>query len=148
MKHSHGSQRQTLHDWSGLVRCWGQTHSTDVHWWGWTSKRTRDNIEKVWEAILQQNGVCLSCPTEIASNSSTDIHVCVCMPTCARLHTNSTIVQTLSEPSNTCWVQSLQRMPQPHTKLLLWWSWSQHYKNTTLTSFSSYWLYNGIKVAI
>lgn len=100
--------------------------------------RTRDDIEKVWEAILEQNGICLSCPAKVASNSSTGIQNMCTLPKCKHR----------VNPSNTCWVQSLQRMPRPHTKLPLWWSWSQRYKNTKVTTFSSYWLYNGIEVAI
>lgn len=51
----------------------------------------RDNSEKVWVAILEQNGTCLSCPAEVAGNSSTRIHIM-----CKTLQTEWTIQHMLS----------------------------------------------------
>lgn len=109
MKHSHWPQRLTLHDWSRAVRCWGETKRISHPFVKMTKKEYMTTLGKVWEAILGQNGVCLSCTAKEASNSSTEIHNMYTN----QLGTNLTEVQTLSEPSDTCWVQSLQRMPQP-----------------------------------
>lgn len=53
IKHSHWSQRQTLHYWSGLVRCWGQTHGTNVHLWG----RQVRNTWQHWKSVRSHFGV-------------------------------------------------------------------------------------------
>lgn len=100
-------------------------------WQHWKSVRSHFGVKWHLLELLNQNGQTTQA---------------LAYATCAQ-H-NSTKVQTLSGPSNTCWVQSLQRMPWPHTKLLLWLSWTQLNKYTTVTSFTNYWLYNGVKVAM
>lgn len=139
IKHSQWSQQQTLRDWSGFCSLLG----TDR--WQWCPlvrmTRTHDNTGK---SVRSHFGVKWHLLELLSQNGQTT--QALAYATCAQ-H-NSTRVQTLSGPSNTCWVQSLQRMPWPHTKLLLWLSWTQLNKYTTVTSFTNYWLYNGVKVAM
>lgn len=137
--HSHGAQQQTLHDWSGLPRCWGQTHDTDVHSWGGQERMT--TLKNVWGAILEVKWRLFE-----LLNQKRPATQALANATCAQQ--NCPKVQTLSGPSNACWVQSSQRMPWPHYKLLLRWSRPPLHKYTTVTSFTIYWLYNGIKVAM
>lgn len=91
--------------------------------------RASDDTEKVWEAISEEKWHLFELPNR-ERPATQALAICA-------------VYQTRSEPSKTCCVQSLQRMPWPHTKLFLWLSWSQYNKNDFIL-----WLYNGIEVAI
>lgn len=110
----------------------GDTHSGDsgVHLWGWRVKKKKNvtTLKKCEKPFwIKMAFVWVAQPRWPATQA-------LAYTTCAQ-H-NSTKVQTLSEPSNTCWVQSLQHMRQrPQTDVLSWCSWSRQYKYTTRTSF-------------
>lgn len=145
--HSHWSQRQTLLAWSGSFSLLGTNtrHRRPIVTESKQQKSNKRNeiikvttLEKQKGAKSHFSGVkwrLLGLPTQDGPhNSSTGIR--------GHVHnTTGTRAQTLSGPSNTCWVQSLQHMPWPHTHthtgLLQRWSWSQLHKYTTVTSFTS-----------
>lgn len=74
IRHSHWSQRQTLHDWSGLVRCWG----TDT--WHWrpfarvTSKQHVTTLKKCEKPFWSKMAFVWVARPRWPANSSTGIH--------------------------------------------------------------------------